>query len=75
MILWPAPVAKDVVLKVATPPLRVTVPRVVVPSSKVTLPVGVPPPGLAAPTVAVKVIDCPYNDGFVAEVSVTLELA
>ncbi len=31
---------------------------------KVTLPVGVPAPGEAAETVAVKVTDCPNREGF-----------
>ena len=41
--------------EVATPPLKVPVPRVVLPSLNVTVPVGVPAPGEAAVTVAVKV--------------------
>ena len=47
------------VLKVATPELRVTVPSVkgVPLSSKVTVPVGVPEPGETAATVAVNVTD------------------
>jgi len=39
--------------RVAVPPERVAVPRVVAPSLKVTVPDGVPPPGATAVTVAV----------------------
>ncbi len=35
---------------------------------KVTLPVGVPAPGEVAETVAVKVTDCPSEEGFGAAV-------
>ena len=38
--------------------------RVVVPSRKLTVPVGVPEPGDAALTVAVKVTSWPKTDGF-----------
>jgi len=54
---------------VATPPLKVPVPRVVAPSLKVTVPVGVPEPGDAAATVAVKVTDWPNVLGFTLEVT------
>src|SRR5439155_55691 len=47
---------------------RVPVSRVLRPSLKVTVPVGVPPPGLFAVTVAVKVTDCPDTDGWAEEV-------
>ena len=46
---------------------RVPVSRVLRPSLKVTVPVGVPPPGLFAVTVAVKVTDCPDTDGLAEE--------
>ena len=46
-------------MKAAWPELNVAVPRVVVPSLKVTVPVGVPLPGAAALTVAVKVTGWP----------------
>ena len=51
-----------VVENFATPPLRATVPSVVVPSLNVTVPVGVPVPEDV--TVAVNVTDCPEIDGF-----------
>ncbi len=52
-------------VKVAWPdPLRVPVPIATAASLKVTVPVGVPPPGATAATVAVKVSDCPYTEGF-----------
>ena len=52
------------VTNVAEPPLRAFVARAVAPSLKVTVPVGVPLPGEAAPTVAVKVTDWPKTEGF-----------
>lgn len=52
-------------MKVATPPLNVAAPRVVLPSVNVTVPVGVP---LAAVTVALKVTGCPAVEGFWEEV-------
>jgi len=57
---------------VATPPLKVPVPRVVAPSLKVTVPVGVPEPGETAATVAVKVTDCPTTLGFALDVRVVM---
>ena len=56
------PTGNVVVVKVATPPLRVPVPKVVVPFLKVTVPVGVAP--VDAATVAVKVTDAPVVNGF-----------
>jgi hypothetical protein len=53
------PTDRVVVLNVATPPLSVPVPSVVLPSVKVTVPVGVPAPGELALTVAVTVSDWP----------------
>ena len=61
--------ARDEIAKVATPPLNVPVPSVVPPSLKVTLPVGVPLPGAAAVTVAVKVTDWPKTEGFADDVT------
>jgi hypothetical protein len=49
----PAPIA--VVVNVAVPPVSGVVPSTVAPSLKVTVPDGVPVPGAAALTVAVKV--------------------
>ena len=65
------PIARAlVVVKLALPPLRVAVPRLVVPSMKVTEPVGVPLPGALALTVAVKVTDRPKSDGLAEETTV-----
>ena len=52
---------------VALPLLRVAVPSLAEPSMKVTDPVGVPLPGVAALTVAVKVTGCPKKDGSTEE--------
>ena len=49
------PIGRVLTVKLAVPPSRVAVPRVVVPFMKVTVPVGVPLPGAAALTVAVNV--------------------
>ncbi len=57
-----APLVSAVVEKLATPPVIVPVPIVVVPSRKVTVPVGFVPV-----TVAVKVTDAP-NAGVAEEV-------
>jgi len=54
---------KDAVGYAASPPVRFTLPRVVCPSEKVTLPVGFPSACPVAATTAVKVTDCPHNDG------------
>jgi len=69
------PVVSAEVVYVATPPLKVPVPRVVAPSLKVTVPVGVPEPGEAAATVAVKVTDCPKTLGLALEASVVVLFA
>ena len=62
------PAASVLVVNIAWPePFRVAVPRVLGPSLKVTVPVGMPPPGLLAVTVAVKVTDCPDADGLAEE--------
>jgi hypothetical protein len=55
---------------VATPPLRDPVPNVVLPSLNVTVPVAID-----GETVAVKVTDVPYVDGFRDEVSATVVFA
>ena len=57
------------VVRLALPPLRVAVPRELEPSLKVTVPVGVPLPGAAAATVAVKVTDWPKTEGFADDVT------
>src|SRR5262249_61580713 len=63
VIAWLA-TARAAVLKVAVPLASVAVPKVVVPSRKVAVPVGVPAPGVAALTVAVRGTDWPNTDGF-----------
>jgi hypothetical protein len=63
------------VLNVAEPPLRAPEPRVVAPSLKVTVPVGVPLPGAAGATVAVKVTPCPNAEGFPDEITAVVVLA
>lgn len=55
--------------KVAWPPLRLPVPKVVAPSLNVTVPEGVPLPGDVAETVAVNVTDCPETEGLWSEVT------
>src|SRR5262249_43447280 len=71
------PVVRVDVLNVATAPLRVPVPRKVVPSMKVIDPVGVGPPvdGGAGVTVAVKVTVWPRPAGFGDAVSAVVVLA
>ena len=59
----------------ATPPLRVPVPRSVLPLMNSTDPVGVPEPGLAAAIVAVRVTVAPTVDGFGATVTDVVVLA
>ena len=67
------PTAKVDVLNFATPPARVSVANVEVPSLNVTLPVGVPVnSGL---TVAVKVTDSPCVDGFADDATVAVLVA
>ena len=56
------PMASVEVMKVATPPVSVGLPRMVEPSWNVTVPVGAPAPGLTTATVAVRVTDCPKTD-------------
>jgi len=60
------------VLTVALPPARVPVPIVARPSLNVAVPVGVPAPGAVAATVAVKVTDWPYTEGFALELRVVV---
>ena len=71
MIEWVA-TARFAVVKLALPLESVLFPRVVEPSLKVTVPVGVPLPGAAAETVAVKVTDWPKTDGFADDVTVVV---
>jgi hypothetical protein len=67
------PVARVVVVYFATPPLRLTVFTVVVPSLKVTHPVTVPLN--CGATSAVRVADCPKVDGFSDEAVAVAVLA
>jgi hypothetical protein len=61
------------VVKTAVPePSSASVARVVVPSRKLTVPVGVPLPGAAAATVAVKVTDSPKTAFLSEELSFVL---
>ena len=69
------PAGSDEVINVAVPPLRLTVPMAVPPSSNVTVPVGMPAAGDTGLTVAVKVTCCPYVEGLAEEVTVVVVLA
>src|SRR5881396_3211640 len=62
VIEWLPTDSELVVVNVAWPELSVPVPSVVLPSLNVTVPVGVPVPGAAALTVAVKVTDSPETE-------------
>jgi hypothetical protein len=66
------PGGSELVLKVATPPDRVTVASSVPPRLNFTVPVGTAVPEL---TVAVKVTLCPLFDGFTLELSAVVVLA
>src|SRR5581483_2546884 len=67
------PAARDEVDIDACPALRVTLPRLVLPSKKVTVPLGTADtPRTVAATVAVKVIACPAVDGLAEELRPTL---
>jgi hypothetical protein len=66
------PTLNDDVVKDATPPASVDVPRNVAPSKIATVPLGVPAPGETAATVAVNVLACPKTDGSGLEVSVAV---
>jgi hypothetical protein len=59
-----------VVVKLAPKPLKAALPRVTPLSRKVTVPNGVPVPGAAARTVAVKVTGWPATDAFTEDVTV-----
>jgi hypothetical protein len=71
-VIESVPAANFVVVKLATPPLSVAVPRLAVPFLNVTRPVGVPLN--CGATVAVKVTDCPKTDGL-SELTRTVVLA
>jgi hypothetical protein len=60
------------IVKVACPPFRELVPRVLEPSLKVTVPVGAAIPGAVTATLAVKVIDWLCADGFTEVVTAVL---
>ena len=60
-------------MKLAVFPLSGTGgPSVVAPTENVTVPVGSPLPGAFADTVAVKVTDCPKNEGFIDEATIVV---
>jgi len=63
------------VVKVAVPPDRVPVPKIVAPSRNVTVPDGLPAPGATTVTVAVKVTLWPKVDGFADEATVVVVFA
>jgi hypothetical protein len=67
VIEWEATDSVEVA-KVATPLLRVPVPRVVAPSLNVTFPEAV-----EGDRVAVRVTDCPKVEGFVEELRVVVD--
>jgi hypothetical protein len=58
------PAARDEVVNVAIPELRLAVPRTEPPSRNVTVPVGVPEPGATGETWTVNVTACPPEEGF-----------
>ena len=62
-------------MKLAIPPLSVTVPKVVEPSMNVAVPVGVPLPGETGLTVAVNVTAWPDVDGLAEETTLVVVLA
>lgn len=66
------PAGSDEMFALPTPPTNVEVPRDVLPFMNVTLPLGVPTDEV---TVAVKVTDCPYVEGFADEASATNVIA
>ena len=72
-VIGSVPDASDDVVRVATPPLRVSVPIAFVPDLKVTDPAGVP--DVVDPTVAVSVNGCPAEDGFCDELRAVLVAA
>ena len=74
IIVWLPPLSVDVV-SIAFPALRATLPKVVAPSVNVTVPEGVPLPGGAAVTAAVKVTGVPTADGFFDEVKMVRPLS
>src|ERR1051325_1800550 len=62
-------------MKVTTPPLRLLVASEAAPSLNVTVPLGVPLPGAAALTVAVKVTDWPKTDGWAEDTTAVVVLS
>ena len=66
------PGGKAGVENVAFPLASVPLPSIAAPFLNVTVPVGVPLPGAAANTLAVKVTDCPNTDGLREETTVVL---
>ena len=66
------PAGRVVVVRVATPSDRVSVPIWVEPLEKMTVPVGLPEPGLTGETVAVSVTGWPATEGLRLEVTVVV---
>ena len=72
VMVW-LPAASELVVHAALPPATVTDGQsVVAPSLKVTVPVGVP---LLPPNAAVNVTDWPTVEGFIDEVTATVDAA
>src|SRR5438876_82957 len=80
MVCVPTVRADVLNVAVVTPALVLSVPRpmLVPPSKKVTVPLGLPAavvPGPATFTVAVKITDCPDDDGFAEELTAVVVFA
>src|SRR5205814_1858251 len=76
VIVWLPTESVVVAPLVALPPVKLTAaPKLTSSILNWTVPVGVPAPGATAPTVAVKVIDCPNTEGFAAALRVVAVLA
>lgn len=67
------PTFNELMVRLAWPLARVTVPKTLDPCWKVTVPVGAPPYSPA--TVAVNVKGCPKRDGFCEDVRVVVVFA
>jgi len=67
------PTGSIAVVKTAEPPLKGTVPRLVLPLLNVTEPVATPP--YSPEMFTVRLTDCPKLEGFADEINVAVELA
>jgi len=72
-VIWNVPKASEDVVKVACPPVNVSVARVAAAFFKMTVPVGVPVN--CGDTVTVKVTGCPGAEGFAEETTVEVVVA